>query len=104
MASRPQMATAQCFERAMRSACSKAAELGYYPRRFLDKLDRKGAVPYAKELVRSGELQAGLKHLNALGRLDLSIEHLVAKDARFAGLFTEGERQAARWRLDQVCR
>ena len=88
----------------MRSACSDAAELGYYPRRFLDKLERKGAVPYAKELVRSSELQAGLKRLRALGRLDLSIEHLVAKDPRFAGLFTEDERQAAQWRLDQVHR
>ena len=98
------MSAEQVFEQAMRSACSEAADLGYYPARFLDKLERKGAVPYAKELVRSGELQAGLKRLNTMDRLDLSIEHLVAKGSRFRELFTEDERQAAQWRLDQVRR
>ena len=98
------MSTEQAFEQAMRSACAEAAELGYYPVRFLDKLERRGAVPYAKELVRSSEVQAGLKRLHAMNRLDLSIEHLVANDSRFRGLFTEFERQAAQWRLDQVGR
>lgn len=98
-----QTSTEQAFARAMRSACFKAAELGYYPARFLDKLERIGAVPYAKELVRSGELQAGLKRLKTMGRLDLSIEHLVA-DPCFGGLFTEDEREAAQWRLDEVRR
>lgn len=94
----------QAFEQAMRLACTEAATLGYYPGRFLDKLERIGAVPYAKELVASGELQAGLKRLNDMNRLDLSIEHLVATDLRFRGLFTESEREAAQWRLDQVNR
>ena len=88
----------------MRSACVQANELGYYPARFLQRMERLGAVPYAKELVRSGELQAGLKRLHTMKRLDLSIEHLVANDSRFRGLFTGSERQAAEWRLDQVRR
>ena len=91
----------QAFEQAMRSACAEAAAEGYYPTRFLEKLDRIGAVPYAKELVRSGELQAGLRRLNEMNRLDLSIEYLVV-DSRFRGLFSENEREAAQWRLDQV--
>ena len=96
------MSTEQAFEQAMRSACDKAAELGYRPVRFLDKMARRGAVAYAKELVCSSEIQDGLKRLHTLNRLDLSIEHLVANDSRFSGLFTELERQAAQWRLDQV--
>lgn len=91
----------RAFDRAMRSACDEAAEAGYYPTRFLEKLERIGAVPYAKELVRSGELEAGLKRLNEMKRLDLSIEHLVV-DSRFRELFSEEERDAAQWRLDQV--
>lgn len=91
----------QAFEQAMRSACDEATEAGYYPARFLEKLERIGAVPYAKELVSSGDLQAGLKRLNEMKRLDLSIEHLVV-DSRFRGLFSEDERKAAQWRLDQV--
>lgn len=94
----------QAFEQAMRLACAEAAAEGYYPARFLDKLERIGAVRYAKELVGSGELQAGLKRLNDMKRLDLSIEHLVAVDPRFRALFTEEERAAAQWRLDQVRR
>ena len=65
-------------------------------------MTRKGAVAYARELVGSSEIQDGLKRLHTLNRLDLSIEHLVANDSRFRGLFTELERQAAQWRLDQV--
>lgn len=91
----------RAFEQAMRLACGEAAAEGYYPTRFLEKLDRIGAVPYAKELVRSGKLQAGLKRLNEMKRLDLSIEYLVV-DSRFRGLFSEDERDAAQWRLDQV--
>ena len=94
----------QAFEQAMRLACAEAAAEGYYPARFLEKLERIGAVPYARELVRSGELQAGLKQLSDMERLDLSVEHLVAVDPRFRALFTEEEREAALWRLGQVRR
>lgn len=94
----------QAFEQAMRLACAEAAAEGYYPARFLEKLERIGAVPYARELVRSGELQAGLKQLSDMKRLDLSVEHLVAVDPRFRALFTGKEREAALWRLDQVRR
>lgn len=90
------------FEEAMREACEISADLGYYPVRFVEKMNRKGAVPYAKELVRSGELQNGLKRLYHLNRLDLSIEHLVARVPRYASLFTEEEKDAANWRLRQL--
>lgn len=92
------------FEQTMRAACEESAGLGYYPARFLQALERKGAVPYAKELVSTGDLQSGLKQLRKRNRLDLSIEHLVAEVPRFRPLFTDEEREAARWRLEQVRR
>lgn len=90
------------FENAMRSALEEAAKLGYHPTRFLEKMERVGAVPYAKLLVKSSELQYGLERLKKMDRLDLSIEHLVANRRRFASLFTDEEIEAARWRLEMV--
>lgn len=90
------------FAEAMRASCRESVGLGYYPTRFLEALERRGAVAYAKQLVASGDLQSGLRRLCGLDRLDLSIEHLIAEDLRFRELFTEDDREAARWRLDQV--
>lgn len=90
------------FEQAMVEAIKESKEHGYYPTRFEEKMERKGAVPYAKELIRSGELQDGLLRLKKMNRLDLSIEHLVANETKFAELFTPEERKAAEWRLEQV--
>lgn len=90
------------FETAMRSALEEAAKLGYHAHRFLEKMEREGAVRYAKSLVESGELQYGLERLKKMGRLDLSIEHLIANCPRFRCLFTDEEIEAARWRLKKV--
>lgn len=92
------------FADAMRASCRESVGLGYYPTRFLEALERKGAVAYARQLVASADLQSGLRRLCALGRLDLSIEHLIAEDPRFLELFSEDDREAARWRLEQVRR
>jgi len=90
------------FEQAVREACIQVQHAGYYPSRFIEKMDRIGAVAYAKQLVTSGELQSGLRRLKELELLDLSIEHFVGRDPDFASLFTKGERDAANWRLDQI--
>ena len=90
------------FEAQMHKALREAAKLGYRPTRFEEKMEREGAVAYAKELVISGEFQSGLKRLKQMNRLDLSIEHLVANCPRFHCLFTKDEIEAARWRLDEV--
>ena len=90
------------FEAAMRSALEEAAELGYHATLFLEKMNRVGAVQYAKELIVSGDLQSGLKRLADMRRPDLSIEHLVANCPRFANLFSPSEIESARWRLKQV--
>ena len=90
------------FEQAMVEAIKESKEHGYYPTRFEEKMERKGAVAYAKELVKSGELQSGLQHLKKINKLDLSVEYLVANETRFAELFSQEERNAAEWRLEQV--
>ena len=90
------------FHHALRTACAEAAALGYYPSYFIQKMERVGAAAYARELVRSGELQSGLRRLKSLGRLDLSVEHLVARVPEYQPLFTNEERQAAEWRLKQI--
>ena len=95
------MTPKQEFERAVRLALKEAREHGYYPTRFEDKMDRIGAIAYARELIASGELQSGLQRLKEINRLDLSIEHLVTK-IEFAELFSREERDAAEWRLEQI--
>lgn len=90
------------FEKAMRSALEEAAELGYYATLFLEKMNRIGAVQYAKELIVSSDLQSGLKRLAEMRRPDLSIEHLVANCPRFSSLFSSDEVESAQWRLEQV--
>lgn len=58
-----------------------------------------GARNAAKALVgpRKG-VQSGLRGLNRLGRLDLSVEHLVIQP-RWQDLFEDDEREEARMRL-----
>lgn len=90
------------FEEAMRASCAESAGLGYYPTRFLMVLDERDAVQYAKQLVSNGDLQSGLRKLARMNRLNLSIEHLVANEERFRSLFTDDDREAARWRLEQA--
>jgi hypothetical protein len=60
-----------------------------------------GAVATAKRLVASGDLQDGLKKLRSMGRLDLSMERIML-EKEFSQFFSDQERAAARWRLDQV--
>ena len=90
------------FEQAMVEAVKESRKHGYYPKRFEEKMEQKGAVAYAKELVGTGELQDGLLRLERMKRLDLSVEHLVANETKFARLFSDEEREAAEWRLDCV--
>jgi len=86
----------------MEAACAEAQDLGYFPAYFLEKMHRIGALKYAKELVRSGELQSGLRRLKKIGRLDLSLEHFIARVPEFIPLFNKNERDAAEWRLQQI--
>lgn len=75
--------------------------VGYRPSDFIEMLDKTESVTLAKKLVATGEIQSGLKRVKSLGRPDLAMESIMLED-EFSGLFTDDERAAARWRLQQL--
>ena len=54
----------------------------------------------AQRLLLSGDVQSGFEKLISMGRADLTVEQAVLEE-RWAELFTDAERAAARWRLEQ---
>ena len=73
-------------------------EAGYNATYFLQMLADAGPVATARRLVTSTQPSQGFTALWERGRLDLTVEaHLLQQ--RFAGLFTDDERDAARARL-----
>lgn len=89
------------FESAIKSAIIECKALGYYPARFEQMLQEIDTITLAKNFVKSGELQHGLKKLKEMNRLDLSSEGIML-NPRFEPLFTRQELEAARWRLKQL--
>ena len=89
------------FEQRPRDSIRESITLGYDPTRFTDMLNTWGGVGVAKRLVASGEIQDGIKKIVAMGHPELSMESIML-EPRFATLFTAGELEAARWRLDQL--
>lgn len=89
------------FSERLRDAMLQAHGLGYHPTRFEQMLNEKGALALARKLVKSGELQDGLKEMVKLGRRDLSMESIML-EPKFASLFSKPELEAANWRLGQV--
>ena len=89
------------FAARIRETLQESKDLHYYPTRFEQMLADMGAVRLAKKLVISGDLQDGLKKLAKLGRKDLALEAVIL-EPRFATLFTDAEKEAAKWRLSQL--
>lgn len=89
------------FTTRINDALAQCYALGYTPHRFEQMLKLYGGVGLARKLVVSPEIHDGLKSLKNLGRLDLSVEHIML-DPVFASLFTQQEKEAAAWRLTQV--
>ncbi len=77
-------------------------ECRYNEEFFLKMVASLGARNAAKALL-AGYVQSGLRGLNRLGRLDLSVEHLVIQP-RWRNLFTDYEREEARMRLQRRAR
>jgi hypothetical protein len=88
-------------EEALRSCEVLKKEHRYNPSYFLRMVQELGAVRAAQRLLASKEAQEGLTRLWEIGRLELSIEHMVASP-RYDPLFTEEERAIARERLRQL--
>lgn len=89
------------FEQRLRDSIRESIALGYNPARFTEMFTTWGGVATAKRLVASGEIQDGIRRIVDLGHPELSMESIML-EPQFASLFTEGELQAARWRLDQL--
>jgi hypothetical protein len=89
------------FEERLWDSVRQSVALGYNPNRFSEMLKTWGGIGVAKRLVASGEIQDGIKKIVAMGHPELSMESIML-EPHFASLFTEGELQAARWRLDQL--
>ncbi len=94
------MTNEQEFDRVVRKMCRESGDqLGYRPSRFLQMVDRYGAVTTTRKLLRRQQTSDGLKRLVRAGRSDLTIEALVLQP-RFARLFTAMERVYAQQNLD----
>jgi len=78
-------------------------ECGYDEKVFLKMIAALGARNAAKCLLGSRHVQSGLRGLRRLGRLDLSVEHLVIQP-RWGDLFEKCEREEARMRLEKRAR
>jgi len=89
------------FTARLQDAIGQSRALGYPPNRFEQMLAEHGAYALARKLVKSGELQDGLKAMAKLNRMDLTMESIML-EAKFRPLFTSQELSAAKWRLDQV--
>jgi len=68
---------------------------------FTGMLERHGGVQTAKRLIAAGEIQSGIRRLAELGRINITMERIML-EPEFAPLFTAGELDAARWRLNQL--
>src|SRR5690242_8848354 len=95
------MALRDDFKAAVSSAVRECYTIGYIPKRFEQMITEAHPVEVAKHLVVSGTFQYGIRELNRLERLDLSIEHLMLRP-QFAPLFTAEQLAAAEWRLDNI--
>lgn len=73
----------------------------YNPTIWIQMIERHGAAEAARRLLVSGDIQDGFAHLIEQGRPDLTVEWAVLQP-QWDLLFTEGHRQAARWRLQQA--
>lgn len=87
------------FTNACQLAMIECRKLGYNPLIWMRMVNEYGAIVTARRLIMSGDMQAGLLRLLSLSRVDLTVEHAVL-DERWHDLFTDEERDLARWRLE----
>jgi len=88
----------QEFTVACKTVMAECRTLGYNPTIWARMVEEHGGVATARRLIKSGDMQAGLLRLLSLGREDLTVERAVLDD-RWHELFTDEERELARWRL-----
>ena len=90
------------FHRAMLGVYERAKEeCRYNATYFLRMVTEHGGLRAARRLLATEKPSKGFATLWECGRLDISMEALVAFEPEFAPLFTEAEREIARNRLVQ---
>ena len=102
------MATAPTLERdfhgEMIRCYKEAKEEGYIPSLFLQMVNEMGGVATAKKLINEPAPSDGFRRLWEMGRLDLTVEYVVAFQPRYRSLFTPAERLSARKRYEEYKR
>ena len=90
------------FDAAMFDIYRRAkSEAGYSATIFLRMITDRGGLATAKYLINSSNPSDGYTHLHLKNRLDLTVEAMVVKYARWHELFTPDELARARHRLNQ---
>ena len=94
---------AEEFENACYQAIAKCRRLPfkYNPTAWITMMNRHGAVEAAKRLLANGDMQSGFERLVREGHPELTVESMVC-EPYWERLFTDREREAARWRLEQA--
>ena len=82
----------------------EAKEEGYTPSLFLQMVNDMGGVATAKKLINDPTPSDGFRRLWEMGRLDLTVEYVVAFETKYRALFTQAERLAARKRYEEYKR
>ncbi len=95
--------TAEEFENACHEGIRRCRQLPskYIPTAWITMMNRYGAVEAAKRLLVSGDMQSGFERLVREGHPELTVEWMVC-DSRWSRLFSDSERAAAEWRLQQA--
>lgn len=81
-----------------RDSISQSRSFGYDPSEFERMLNDYGAIGVAKKLIKASNPQSGFRRLINENRVDLTMEKIMLEE-QFSSLFTEGELEAARYRL-----
>jgi len=88
------------FDAAMFSIYRRAwTEAGYRATAFLHMLSTRGCLATARYLINTPKPSLGYTRLYETGRLDLTVEALVAGDTTWHALFTDDEIEKAKRRL-----
>ncbi len=89
------------FEQWCQDGVEECHRLGYYPHIWEEIMRDMHAVAGAKYLTASstGDVQYGFRHLVAMGRVDITVEHGMVQEC-FRHLFTPEELEVAEFRLD----
>lgn len=93
------MKLAQQFETAALYLASETEKVTSRRNRILQMIREHGAVSATKRILAKNDLGDGFVEVVSLGRIDLTLEHLVATNTLFQSLFTSEEIRVAKQRV-----